>query len=145
MFNFILLFLKQLFYNSDTFDYKKKIPDNNIRNDSYKKNNDKNILLKIKKKPAVKNNVINKSKKIDKESLILKIKHNLFFIDNLMGKMSTLDEYISYYDKLRDLHEQSKGCLHILLKINLNAPYYDKTALTILNHTNVISELLEVS
>lgn len=82
-------------------------------------------------------------KKINKRLIDNKIKKNIFFIDDLMEKMFEIPEYLSYYNKLKDLKTQSQNSLRILYRMSEDAPYYYNTVKAIINHTNTISKLIE--
>jgi hypothetical protein len=83
-------------------------------------------------------------KKINKQDLDKKIKNNIFFINSLMEKMDSIEEYSSYYKKLKDLKTQSKNSLSLLHRMSEEAPYYFNTVKAILKHTTVIGRLVEI-
>ena len=83
------------------------------------------------------------ARKVNKEDLGKRIKENIFVIEEFMAKMESLDEYLSYYNKLQDLKTQSQNSLRILYRMSEEAPYYYNTVKAIVNHTNVIGELLD--
>lgn len=80
--------------------------------------------------------------KLNKRAINQKIRINIFFIDNLMNEMESLNEYLSYYEKLKNLKQQSQNSLKILYRINDDAPYYVSTLKAVLRHTKIISQLL---
>lgn len=80
--------------------------------------------------------------KLDKKEINQKIRINIFFIDSLMSEMEFLSEYLSYYEKLKDLKNQSQNSLKILHRINDDAPYYISTLKAVLRHTKIIAQLL---
>ena len=49
----------------------------------------------------------------------------------------------TYVIKLRDLKEQSQGCLRILFRMKEEAPYFAHTLKTVYSHTKTVSQLLE--
>lgn len=92
---------------------------------------------KIKKDIKQKNKPV-----INAEYIFLKIKNNIQFLDYLIAEFTPHNEYKSYLIKLKDLHQQSTGCLRIIFKIKKSAPYYNNTLKTIYSHTKNIAELM---
>lgn len=84
-----------------------------------------------------------KSKPIDKERVMTQIKNNIYFLDTLIVEMEAFEEYFTYVIKLRDLKEQSQGCLRILFRMKEEAPYFAHTLKTVYSHTKTVSQLLE--
>ena len=85
----------------------------------------------------------NKSKNIDKQRVIAQIKNNIYFLETLIVEMEGFSEYSTYVIKLREMKEQSQGCLRILFRINKEAIYFSHTLKTVYSHTKTISELME--
>lgn len=146
MFKKLTLFIKNLFTSGYTVD------DEIVADKSYSDvaatpaSKIRKQLDKIEQPIPVKNISVNFNnehiKKVNREAIENKIKKNIFFIDNLMGKMEGIEEYISYYNKLDDLRTQSQNSLRLLFRIKEEAPYYYNTVKAIMQHTKVISGLL---
>jgi hypothetical protein len=93
--------------------------------------------LKFVKKP------VKKSKPIDKDRVMTQIKNNIYFLETLIVEMEAFAEYSTYVVKLRDMKEQSQGCLRILFRMKEDAPYFAHTLKTVYSHTKTISQLME--
>lgn len=85
----------------------------------------------------------NKSKTIDRQRVMAQIKNNIYFLETLIVEMEGFPEYSTYVVKLREMKEQSQGCLRILFRINKKAIYFPHTLKTVYSHTKTISELME--
>lgn len=85
----------------------------------------------------------NTDKAINKAMLMRRIKTNIFFLDDLMGKLEGIEKYRKYYIKVRDLKTQSEGTFKIIHRINEEAPYYYNTLKAILEHTRTIEKLFK--
>lgn len=85
----------------------------------------------------------NTDKAINKSMLMRRIKTNIFFLDDLMGKLEGIEKYRKYYIKVRDLKTQSEGTFKIIHRISEDAPYYYNTLKAILEHTRTIEKLFK--
>lgn len=84
-----------------------------------------------------------KSKTIDRQRVIAQIKNNIYFLETLIVEMEGFPEYSTYVVKLREMKDQSQGCLRILFRINKESIYFPHTLKTVYSHTKTISELME--
>lgn len=80
---------------------------------------------------------------VSKSSLMRKIKINLFYLEELLIVFEGEAHYLKYYNKIKDMKEQSENCFKIVFRLRDDAPYLKKTLVVILEHTRVISKLLE--
>ncbi len=87
---------------------------------------------------------INKYQTVPLEKLSLRIESNLKMLDDLILELKEYDqEYHAYIMKLEDLKYQSEGNKKILMKLKKEAPYYGSTIRAIINHTGIVSELMD--
>jgi len=73
-----------------------------------------------------------------------KIKTNIFFLEELIVILENDSEHITYYKKLTEMKDQSEGCFKIVHRLKEEAPYFQNTLKSVLNHTNIIAELIEL-
>lgn len=81
---------------------------------------------------------------IDVDKLTLKIKNNIFYLEELMFQLEDMIIYKKYHQKITDLKQQSEGSLKILYRMKKEAPYYQATVRTIAQHTNTIAQLMSI-
>ncbi len=87
---------------------------------------------------------INQYQTVSLEKLAHRIESNLKMLDDLILELKEYDqEYYSYIMKLEDLKYQSEGNKKILAKLKKEAPYYGSTIRAIVNHTGIVSELMD--
>lgn len=80
---------------------------------------------------------------ISKSSLMKKIKTNLFYLEEIITVLDGERKYKRYYDKLKEMKEQSENFFKIVYRIKEDAPYLKKTLEVIWEHTKTIAKLLE--
>lgn len=105
-------------------------------------NNDTGPSVVVKVTPKARK-IKNKVTKADRNIIIIQIQTNIYFLDTLIEEFKMFPNYDSYLYKLEDLKKQSEGCMKIIFKIKIEAPYYAHTLKTIYSHAKNIAELME--
>lgn len=151
MINNIFLFLlnvKNKIFRQDNKNT--QVVDKNIIKDNNKNiSKDKLTPLAKNNKSTVKEKISNSKKNnekpkkiiINKDHLLITIKRNLFFIEELILSLSNNNDYIKYYEKILDLKYQSESSYKVLIRLTEDKPYYRSTIILIYEHTMEISRL----
>lgn len=110
-----------------------------INNQVIKKN------VKVLEKELKTNNDINTFEKKHIENVIEKICVNLVYLEMLLMMLNDKPQYQKYYEKVDEMHMQSKGNIKILHRIPMKAPYFPNTFKMVVKHTMYIDKLRKSS
>lgn len=147
--NFILTILKNflnLFSFKEVIIEKKPTPRKSVSKPiSTQKNNNNNLQKKQQYKKSKNHKspslLLSMEPPAKLEQIIMAVKTNIFLLKSISEQFDLINLYPLQYEKLKKLKEQSEGTLQLLDMLDFKSPYYEVTLLTIINHTNVISNL----
>ena len=81
---------------------------------------------------------------INKSVLMRKIKTNIFFLEQLLDVLEQDPAHRHYYQKVKDMKNQSESCFKLAHRIKEDAIYYQNTMKMILDHTKTIAQLIDI-
>ena len=147
--NFILKILKNflsIFSFKEVIIEKKSTPIKRVSKTISSKKNNNHQLQKKQQYKKSKNHktpsfLLSMEPPAKVEQIVMAVRTNIFLLKSISEQFDLINLYPLQYDKLKKLKEQSEGTLQLLDILDFDSPYYEVTLLTIINHTNVISNL----